>query len=94
MTMFPKDAPERLDGPRMTVLRCTRFIHDGGRCVDCGRRVSLEGKGVRPRMHLAHVTGRGANGADTFENTRTKCPECHLVQEHSGGGKVIRSKGE
>lgn len=88
---FPKTAPERLDPPKMLLLRATRFLRDGGRCVDCGRRVSLEGKGVWPRMHLAHVTGRGANGADTIENTRTSCPDCHLVQTHMGG-KVVKAK--
>ena len=88
--MFPKDAPVRLDAEGMAALRCARFLHDGGRCVTCDRRVSLTGK-VYPQMHLAHVTGRGANGADTFENVRTKCEDCHLVQEHNGG-KPCRAK--
>ena len=89
--MFPKNAPERLDAEDMEILRSARYIQDGGRCVDCERRVSLNDKGPRPRMHLAHVTGRGANGGDTIENTRTKCGDCHLVREHNGG-KPCRSK--
>lgn len=90
---FGKTPPVRVKGKDMTLLRMKRFLVDNGRCVVCGERVSLDGKHPKLKpMHLAHVTGRGANGADTVENTRTKCSTCHSVIEH-GGGKPCPAKG-
>lgn len=81
---FGKTPPVRVKGKDMKLIRMKRFLVDNGRCVVCGERVSLDGKHPKLKpMHLAHVTGRGANGADTVENTRTKCSFCHLVKEHA-----------
>lgn len=66
----------RLKGKAKEALRRARFTLDRWKCVDCGRPVSWASG------HLAHVVGRGAQGSDTMENTRTKCADCHLVGEH------------
>ena len=81
----------RLDGDDMTLLRTQRFTMDKFRCTECGRPVSPFAPEWAPnRAHLAHVIGRGAGGGDTLENTRTKCAEHHLVDEHNP--KSVRSK--
>ncbi len=67
----------RLKGPALAALRRARFAMDHWKCADCGRSVSWASG------HLAHIVGRGAGGSDTMENTRTKCDDCHLVQEHN-----------
>lgn len=85
----------RLNGRAMTALRRARFEFDGYRCVDCGRQVAFNAEeSLELRFpvvgHLSHVHAKRNNG-DTFENTRTRCPECHQ-KSHNCGGKPLERK--
>jgi 5-methylcytosine-specific restriction endonuclease McrA len=41
---------------------------------------------------MAHVVSRGRQGPDELDNVVTKCEQCHLVEEHSGGSKIVPKK--
>lgn len=77
----PKNKAKRLRGKDLEDLRRDVYDRDGGRCVDCGQWVPLNGD-VFTRAHLAHIISRGAGGSDIMENTQIKCPFCHLQKEH------------
>lgn len=83
---FPKSKPIRLKGPALAMLRIDCFLRDGGRCVECGTMLYLDGGGFK-QAHMAHIKSRGANGADVLSNVRTLCLSCHMA-EHNGGKPV------
>lgn len=83
--VFPKSAAEKID------TRQRVFRRDGGRCVDCDRRVILE-RGYWNSMHLMHITGKGAGGDWSMDNLATGCLECHIARRHNAGGKPVPSK--
>ncbi len=84
MTSFPKTAPIRLKGESLLMLRLECLIRDHGRCCECSTRVSDALPDYHPlKYHMAHIKARGANGADTIENVRTLCGDCHR-KEHQG----------
>lgn len=81
---FAKNAPVRLVGADMEMLRLKRFQMDKSRCCECRQSVSDSLPKWHPKKaHLAHVISRGAGGPDTIENTRTLCGEDHRRQ-HAG----------
>jgi len=71
-------------------IREKRYRFDGGRCVDCGKRVILL-RGYWCSMHLMHLKSRGAGGTWDLENLRTGCQWCH-VKRHNAGGKPCPPK--
>lgn len=85
MTAFPKPGIVRLTGPKLVALRIFVFMRDRGRCTKCGRRIALTEEDATwqmPVMHLAHIRNKRNHG-DTKENTRARCPDCHLVGDHN-----------
>ena len=83
--MFPKPGIVRVKGKKMDALRMFVFLRDKGCCTKCGRRVALTEEDATwrmPTMHLAHIRNKRNHG-DTPENTRSRCPECHLVGDHN-----------
>lgn len=80
----------RLDEDEIGELREDCYHRDGGRCVDCGERIYLEGYYPR-RMEMAHILSRGAGGSDTLDNVQSKCG-LHHTYEHNGGRKVVPAK--
>ena len=82
----------RLRGAEMAELREKVWKRDGCRCVDCDLLLSLIATPGSPnRMELSHIKSRGAGGADTMENTCSRCPECH-AKSHNAGGKPCPPK--
>lgn len=80
----PKDAPIRLHGHELSMLRLKCFQRDKSRCCECRQSVSDALPKWHPKKaHMAHIQSRGANGADVLENVRTLCNECHRA-EHAG----------
>ena len=86
MNPQPKNKPIRLKGKAYSDLRYAVWLRDGGRCQMCCAYVRLNlpngGYDVFSCAHLAHIKSRGSGGADTMENTRILCPECHLNRDH------------
>jgi 5-methylcytosine-specific restriction endonuclease McrA len=71
----------RLTGDDLEALRRACFERDHYRCVNCGVGVIFE-RGYWYSGHMAHVRNKRMYG-DTLENVRTKCMNCHLVEEHN-----------
>ena len=81
----------RLTGDPLTQLRIDCLRRDRMKCTECGRRVRDDVPDWLPyKAHMAHIKSRGAGGSDTLDNVRTKCGQCHTVEEHSGGKVVPR----
>lgn len=82
--VFPENTAEKI------VIRQRVFNRDGGRCVDCGRRVILE-RGHWNSMHLMHLKSKGSGGDWSMENLATGCLYCH-AKNHNAGGKPVPPK--
>ena len=81
---FAKNAPVRLAGHDLEMLRLVCFRRDRSRCCECRQSVSDSLPAWHPKKaHLAHIISRGAGASDTIENTRTLCGEDHRRQ-HAG----------
>ena len=78
---FPKSQVVRLKGKALEALRLSCYLRDGGRCVVCGKRVSLLGS-LWVRMNSPIILcGRG--GPDVLSNVESRCNTCHLVNGHN-----------
>jgi len=60
-----------LDAQGMADLRSAVFARSGGRCEQCGRRISWA------RFHLHHKRKRSQGGSDSEENCTALCLVCH-----------------
>lgn len=88
-----KPRPRRLAGEEQEALRLACFQRDGGRCVECGRRLIYEPESPFQEngYHMAHIGNKRMWG-DNLENVRAKCSVCHLQKEHNAGGKPCPRK--
>jgi len=77
----------RLRGAELQELRRQCYERDGGKCVECG--VQLIYNPAHPLVpngyHMAHIRARSLGGPDHISNVRSKCSDCHIRVEHSGG---------
>ncbi len=81
---FAKNAPVRLSGRDMDILRLKCFQRDRSRCCECRQSVSDSLPAWHPKKaHMAHIKSRGAGGADELINVRCLCGDCHR-REHNG----------
>jgi 5-methylcytosine-specific restriction endonuclease McrA len=82
-----KPRPGRLTGAALKELRRQCYERDGGKCVECG--IPLIYEPVHPLVpngyHMAHIRARSLQGKDELSNVRSKCSDCHIRVEHSGG---------
>ncbi len=89
---FAKNAPVRLSGRDMDMLRLKCFQRDRSRCRECRKGVSTSLPAWHPlKANMAHIQGQGANGSDELSNVLTLCHDCHMANHN---GKTLRCMEE
>ena len=89
---FAKNAPVRLAWGEMKKLRLECMQRDKGRCRECRVGVTDHLPDWHPlKAHIAHIQGRGANGADVIGNVLLLCGDCHRRQHQ---GEILRCMEE
>jgi len=73
------DGRERCNRAAWAIRRVERFHLDGGRCVDCDKKLKLDA------FDCDHKRKRSLGRDDRIENLKTLCLGCHRIVKHGGG---------
>ena len=80
MTQFPKPITIRLKGRKYTEFRQAVHNRANGLCEKCGKWVPMYVHGEFDEYrcgHVSHKKSHGAGGADTMDNAKWLCFNCH-----------------